>query len=155
MVPHLRTESTTLTSNITPQPGRPAPAGTGRTGARRASRRALAARWAPVAAVYAAILAASSIPGSALSGTPGWASVAGHFLEYALLAATVRAAAGGRGHGVHAVAVALVLGALNEVQQGAIPGRFPDVADLAVDGLGALAAVALAAVRDRPRAWLS
>lgn len=100
-------------------------------------------RWLPTAAVYATILAVSSVPGSSLSSTPGWAAVVGHAAGYAALAATIHRAWGGRGAALAAVVLALVLGVLNELQQGFVPGRSPDVTDVAVDGLGALVGVLL------------
>lgn len=110
--------------------------------------------WAPAAVVYAAILAASSLPGDALAGTPGWVSVAGHASEYALLAVAIHRAVRGRSAGLVAVSSCVVLGVVNELQQGLVPGRFPDVADVGVDGLGALGAVLLlAATRRRGGPW--
>lgn len=98
-------------------------------------------RWWPVAVVYAVILALSSVPGDSLAGTPGWTAVGGHATGYALLAFAAHRAAGGRSAGLFAIALALVLGLANELQQGLVPGRSPDIADVGVDGLGALAGV--------------
>lgn len=107
-------------------------------------------RWAPVAVVYAVILTLSALPGDALEGTPGWSAVVGHASGYALLAASIHRAWDGRGRGLAAVVLAVGLGVMNEVQQGFVPGRSPDLADVGVDGLGALAGVlALGARRSR------
>ena len=106
-------------------------------------------RWSPPAAVYAVILTLSSVPGDALEGTPGWAAVVGHAAGYALLGWTLHRAWGGHAAGLVAIAAAVALGVLNEVQQGAVVGRSPDVADLGLDGLGALAGVLVRCVRPR------
>lgn len=100
-------------------------------------------RWLPTAAVYAAILGLSSVPGEELAGAPAWAEVVGHATGYALLAWTIARAWAGPAAGAVAIGLAVVLGAVNEVQQGFVAGRSPDVADVGVDGLGALAAVYL------------
>lgn len=102
------------------------------------------AAWLAAGTVYAAILAGSALPGDAVAGTPAWAAAAAHVLEYALLAASLRCALG-REHrtaGFTVVLLTLVAGTVNEVQQGWVPGRMPDVADIGLDGLGALLGIA-------------
>ncbi|MBW3659159.1 MAG: VanZ family protein [Actinobacteria bacterium] len=98
-------------------------------------------RWLPAVTVYAVILGLSSVPGSSLEDTPAWLSVVGHAAGYAALGAAIHHAWQGRGGALAAVALAVVLGVVNELQQGLVPGRSPDVADVAVDALGALAGV--------------
>lgn len=100
--------------------------------------------------IYAVILGLSSLPGDALSGTPGWTAVVGHAAGYALLAGAIHRAWGGGAAGLVTIVLAVALGVVNEVQQGFVVGRSPDVADVGVDGLGALAGVALRNVSRRP-----
>ncbi|MBW3620828.1 MAG: VanZ family protein [Actinobacteria bacterium] len=106
-------------------------------------------RWSLPVAVYVVILTLSSIPGDALAGTPGWTAVAGHAAGYGLLAWAIHRAWDGKAAGLVAITAALVLGLVNELQQGLVAGRSPDVADLGVDGLGALAGVLVRCLRPR------
>lgn len=99
--------------------------------------------------MYAVILALSAVPGDELAATPAWTAVVGHAVGYALLAGAIHRAWGGRAAGLVAVVAAVALGVLNEIQQGFVAGRSPDVTDVGVDGLGALAAVWLRSVSPR------
>lgn len=109
--------------------------------------RSWAGRWVPVIGVYALILAVSAVPGDRLAGTPAVWSVVGHAVEYAVLAAAVHRAVAGPAAGLVAIATAVALGLVNELQQVTVDGRVPDVADVGVDGLGALAGVLIRSLR--------
>lgn len=98
-------------------------------------------RWLPAVAIYVVILALSSLPGSSLADTPGWLAVVGHATGYAALGAALHHAWDGDAAALVAVVLAVLLGVANELQQGLVPGRSPDVADVAVDALGALGGV--------------
>ena len=106
--------------------------------------------WGPVALQMAIIFIASSIPDvGALPG--GVSDKTAHFAVYAVLGLLlIRALAGGRLSGVtwRAALVAIVItigyGASDEFHQSFVPGRTPDIMDLATDGVGGLAAAALA-----------
>ena len=96
---------------------------------------------ATVAAILwmAVIFSLSSLPGDAVPGT-GFSSL-GHFVLYAVLGGLYYAALAPRiGHGraaVAAIALASLYGVTDEFHQSFVPGRFPDVADWAVDTAGA------------------
>jgi VanZ family protein len=100
------------------------------------------------------IFAASSVPGSAIPGAVSVYSPLAHLIEYAVLAAFLVFALGGRRLTV-AVALALLLacsiyGASDEFHQRFTPGRTPDPVDWATDTVGAgLALGAIAIVRRR------
>ena len=113
----------------------------------------VARTWGPAVAVYAVILAVSAVPGESLRGTPGWTAVAGHALGYALLAAALHRATGGRGSALVVITLVLLLGLLNEVEQSWVSGRTPDVADVGVDLLGALGGVVASGLGRAPRGW--
>ena len=118
------------------------------------------ALWAPVAVYMALIFAVSSI-----SHPPDLSTSIGdkgaHGLLYVGLAALiVRALAGGwrrfgGGIAVAAVVYSTLYGVTDELHQLFVPNRTADVADLAADAVGAIAAVVLLyavhAVRGRVR----
>jgi VanZ family protein len=116
--------------------------------------------WGPVVLQMAIIFGASSLshPG-ALPG--GLSDKAGHFAGYLILSALlVRAFAGGRVNGIGwrvlilAIAGAALYGISDEFHQRFVPGRTPDVLDVAADTLGAAAGALLAlVVRFASRAW--
>jgi VanZ family protein len=99
------------------------------------------------------IFIASSIP--ELGALPGGMSdKSGHSIGYALLGGLLlRAFADGRmagvtwGRAVLAAALATVYGVTDEFHQSFVPGRTPDVIDIAADAAGAMAsAIGIAAV---------
>jgi VanZ family protein len=101
-------------------------------------------RWLLPVAVYAAILALSTVPASSIEGLglPGWLSYLGHALEYGALGASLAWAGIGRwGPGPprlaatvgFVVGVVVILGGVDELYQSTIPGRDTSVVDLAVD----------------------
>ncbi|MBW3665675.1 MAG: VanZ family protein [Actinobacteria bacterium] len=94
-------------------------------------------RWLAPAAVYAAILAASSVPGDSLAG-PAWLSLFGHLVEYAVLGAALVWAARGAWTPPALVALAgFPLALLDELYQHAFgSGRVFELRDLVVDGIG-------------------
>lgn len=102
--------------------------------------------WGPVVVQMALIFIASSIPN--LQQLPGNISdKAGHGIGYAILGALLlRAIAHGRRAGVTWRAVLLTIlcatayGVSDELHQGFVPGRTPDVYDVLADGEGAAAA---------------
>lgn len=105
--------------------------------------------WGPVLVQMGLIFAASSIPNlhELPGGTPDWL---GHGVGYALLGAlALRALANARLDGVTArtAAVAIVIAALygvtDEFHQAFVPGRSPDLTDLAADTAGAVLAAAI------------
>lgn len=106
-------------------------------------------RWIAVAAWTAAIYllsAQSSLP-EIMHGWPGLQDIAGHFGVYAVLALLWRAALAGAGvrrAGFWALVLALLSGAADELHQAFVPGRHPDLFDVATDAVGAAAALGLA-----------
>jgi VanZ family protein len=78
------------------------------------------------------------------TGLPGRFSSLAHFGAYAILAALLWWALGGRSGGrraaVLAIVIASVYGITDEFHQSFVPGRNPDPADWAVDTLGAIVA---------------
>ncbi len=106
--------------------------------------------WGPVVLQMAIIFGASSVsnPG-ALPG--GISDKAGHFAGYLILSLLlVRALAAGRASGIGwrvlflAVAATTLYGVSDELHQHFVPGRTPDVLDVAADSLGASAGALLA-----------
>jgi VanZ family protein len=104
--------------------------------------------WTPVFVVMAAIFAVSSLHQPPMPGgvSDKWA----HTLAYFALGVTVmRAVAGGLSRRVTprtaliAIAIAALYGVTDEVHQAFVPGRTPDVTDLAADIVGALLAAAI------------
>ncbi len=112
--------------------------------------------WGPVVVQMAAIFIASSIPN--LRELPGGMSdKSGHGIGYGLLGAVLlRALAGGRlrgvtwGRAMAAILVATAYGVSDEFHQSFVPGRTPDILDVAADSVGAALAVA---VGGAARAW--
>lgn len=95
----------------------------------------------------------SAIPGSRV---PGRFGNLGHFVSYAVLAALLYSAARRAGSGITrgaaiAILVASLYGVTDEIHQAFVPGRIPDVADWAIDTLGAAAAAAVPLVRRHAR----
>jgi len=109
--------------------------------------------WATVAAILwmAVIFGLSSLPGDAVPGS-GYSSL-GHFVMYAVLGGLYYAALAprmGRGRAaVAAVALASLYGVTDEFHQSFVPGRFPDMADWAVDTVGATVGVSVLRWLDR------
>lgn len=108
-------------------------------------------RWVPVIAWMAVIFTMSAQPGSAL---PGRFAMEAHFAEYAILGFLVARALAVRTRGWRsALAGAVIIGSLygitDELHQAFVPGRTPDVADWAVDTLGAMTGAALFATLGR------
>lgn len=107
----------------------------------------MALRWSAVIVWASIIFSMSSIPGSAIPGQ--WGSQA-HFAEYAVLGVLTYWAL--RLHApllralVWAVALSSAYGITDEFHQSFVPQRMPDPADWAVDTLGALVGVAVAAL---------
>jgi VanZ family protein len=108
--------------------------------------------WGPVVLQMAIIFGASSLsnPG-ALPG--GLSDKAGHFAGYLILSVLlVRALARGRASGATwrvllvAVLGAALYGVSDELHQRFVPGRTPDVLDVAADSLGAAAGALLALI---------
>jgi len=112
--------------------------------------------WVPVVAYMGLLYLLSAQPGGGgpslfpewLVNLPDWVQ---HGVAYAGLGAvTLRATASGRWHGVgraalvSAWAIATVYGALDEWHQSFVPGRVPDVRDLAADSVGAALALGAA-----------
>jgi hypothetical protein len=115
--------------------------------------------WLPPLVQMAIIFAISSIPD--LGAVPGGVSdKTGHFIGYAILAALLlRALAGGRLAGFTwrraalAVVIAGAYGISDELHQAFVPGRSPDLGDIAADTLGAAAAVLFVGALAAGRAW--
>ncbi len=100
-------------------------------------------RWSPVLAWYAVILAVSSISGRRLDDVgievPDKLVHAGEYAVLGLLVVRQRAAVAPPGAAraiAVAVAVAAVLGAVDETWQGFVPHRTPSVADWVADVIG-------------------
>ena len=105
-------------------------------------------------AVWAAVIfAGSSVPGSNI---PGRFSVAGHFVEYAVLGALAFAATRGRPLPARVALMVLATCSLyavsDELHQAFVPLRMPDPADWAVDTIGAAVGISAAIVLGRMRA---
>jgi VanZ family protein len=108
-----------------------------------------AALWAPVVVLMAAIFSASSLSDPGLP--PGGLSDKGaHIVAYAALgAALIRALASGQARSmtVRRVLIAAVLatayGMTDELHQGIVPGRTPELLDLVADAAGGLAGAIL------------
>lgn len=98
-------------------------------------------------AVYAVILALSSLPADDLSMLPAGLSLVGHALEYGVLGAAIRWALDDIPRAT-ALTVAVVVGlaGLDEAYQSTVPGRDPSAIDWAVDVVSA-AVVATAFAR--------
>lgn len=93
-------------------------------------------RWVLPAVVYAGILVVSSIGGERLdaAGLPDWVAYLGHAVEYGVLGAALRWAAGGlRRPVLVTVVLGAAAGALDEAWQSTVPGRDPSLVDLGVD----------------------
>lgn len=93
--------------------------------------------WLP-AVVYAGILVVSGRSSDELPDLPAWTSYAGHFGEYAMLAASLRWAVDGvRRPAAVVLGAVAVLAAIDETFQSTVPGRDPSVLDGTVDLLAA------------------
>jgi VanZ family protein len=119
----------------------------------RASATALLA-WVPAVLWAGVIFFMSSLPGSQI---PGRFSTIGHLGEYAVLGALLVVPLRGVRPTVVAALVAVCLatayGLTDELHQAFVPGRTPDVLDLATDVVGAVigTAAAIGLVRWRSR----
>lgn len=108
--------------------------------------------WAPALLWTAAIFAASSrstVPVDLHSGTDKLA----HFAAYAVLG--VALAFGQLRSGLHlgwAVAIGVLIGGLDELYQGTVPGRRQELGDWIADSLGVIFGVAAYNFRARGRA---
>jgi VanZ family protein len=104
-------------------------------------------RWVPVVVWACVIFGFSSLPGSSI---PGRYSVEGHFVEYAILGLLAALSVRARPLSVRAALLVLALCSLyaisDELHQAFVPGRVPDVADLAMDTVGAGVGIAAAAL---------
>ena len=115
--------------------------------------------WGPVVLQMAVIFGFSSIPD--LKAIPGgFSDRSGHSIGYAILGALLlRALAGGQLAGVTwlraiaSVVLATLYGISDEFHQSFVPGRSPDLHDVAADAVGALGAVVLGALIAVVRRW--
>ena len=100
------------------------------------------ARWLPAIGWAAVIFGLSSMQST---GVGGDLSSLAHLGAYAILAALVWWALGGRSGGPRAAVLAIVIASIygisDEYHQSFVPGRNPDVVDWALDTLGAILAV--------------
>ena len=103
--------------------------------------------WLPPSVWMGIIFAASSMPASALPSPPEYVMFLAHFLEFFVLGILFfRALNGGLRNPVSLAALAVaflfcvVYGALDEFHQLFVPGRVPDLLDLASDTIGAATA---------------
>lgn len=106
--------------------------------------------WGPVAAWMAVIFALSSSSSLPELSAPG-TDAAAHAFEYAVLAAAILRALTGAdlsritgGRVLQAVALSFAYGLTDEFHQAFVPGRTPELPDLAADAAGAAAGAALA-----------
>lgn len=94
-------------------------------------------RWGPVTAYVLLILAVSSVPRLAPPASWTGADKIAHVAEYGILGALLRRAAGSTGRGLlGAVAVAGIVGGLDEIYQATVPGRCSSAVDWAADLVG-------------------
>lgn len=128
------------------------------------SLRSIALRWLPALAMMFAIFSFSSLPAARIpyfGDLDIYIKKGGHFLGYALLAATYfwalppRLPRGFRG--VLSILMAMLFALSDEFHQSFVEGRTSTLRDVAIDTFGAAVAVALAAVyssnsRSRPDA---
>jgi VanZ family protein len=98
--------------------------------------------WAPAVVWAVLLLAVSSRPSVPVDLDGGRDKVA-HFLAYLVFGALLARAAGRRGAFLGAVAIGLAFAAVDELFQGLIPGRVPDVMDWVADAAGVLTGVLL------------
>lgn len=102
----------------------------------------------PALAIAAVIFVLSSLPLQAPRAAPDWSDTAAHVVLFGALCAALRRAWLRRGWARAALgpaALTIWYGAIDEAHQAFVPGRSPDWRDVLADGLGALAALALAA----------
>lgn len=109
--------------------------GSGERPAKRVGRRAWG--WLGVLAWSAALFwqSSSSGDGSLLELLPTGADKVGHALAYLVLGALAAVATGSRAAGA---LVAVLFGISDEIHQSYVPGRTPELWDLAADAAGAL-----------------
>lgn len=105
-----------------------------------------ALRWAAAVAWMGLIfyLSAQSTLPSLAPFVPGLQAIAGHVGAYAVLAVLLQGALAGAGvqrAGWWAIVLAALYGMSDEFHQSFVPGRDPDVFDLAMDTVGASAAL--------------
>lgn len=107
--------------------------------------------WGPVVVWMAAIFTVSSSSPASLPRLSAPGSAAAHAFEYAVLAVAVLRALTGAdlarvtgGRVLQAVAFSFVYGLTDEVHQSFVPGRTPELLDVAADAAGAAAGAALA-----------
>jgi VanZ family protein len=115
-------------------------------------------RWGPVVVLMGLIFYVSSLPDPGRLPT-GVSDKSAHFWTYAVLGALwLRALAGGRAAGVTAMRVivattaAALYGVSDEIHQMFVPGRSPELLDVAADTAGGFVGAALAAAIAR---WLT
>jgi len=109
-------------------------------------------RWLPALAWMALIFAASSVPGSDVPGRFGyWA----HFIEYAILGATLAFALKATTPATlfAAVALAAIYGLSDEFHQVFVPGRDADPLDWLTDVAGAATGALIVAAGMRKAAF--
>lgn len=106
--------------------------------------------WGPVLLQMALIFGASSLSDPGPIMPPGLTDKGGHFIGYVLLSMLVlRALAGGRLRGITwrkallAIVLSSLYGVSDEFHQSFVPGRSPDIHDIAADTLGACASAAV------------
>lgn len=111
------------------------------------SRGLLGDLW-PALAVAAVIFVLSSLPLQGPQAAPDWSDAAAHMALFGALCAALRRAWLRRGWARAAlgpVTLTVLYGVVDEAHQAFVPGRSPDWRDVLADGLGALAALTLAA----------
>lgn len=110
------------------------------------TRRRIALRWTAALGWMAVIFGLSAQSTFPLPHAP-WDNlydVAGHLGVYAVLAVLLRwalAEAGVRRAGLWAFVLAVLYGISDEFHQSFVPGRYPDIFDIATDAAGAWAAL--------------
>lgn len=106
-------------------------------------------RWVPLFVWIIVILGVSSIPRLSVDnvGMPEGIDKVAHYLEYLILALLFHHALSGRPVRrrlpveLLVVATGLVIAAVDEIHQGYIPGRDPNIYDFAADGAGILTGI--------------
>jgi VanZ family protein len=98
--------------------------------------------WAPAVVWAVLLLAVSSRPSVPVDLDGGRDKIA-HFLAYLVFGVLLARAVARRGAFLGAVALGLAFAVVDELFQGLIPGRVPDVSDWVADAAGVLVGVLL------------